>query len=120
VNPPPVLPVSELVDELIERDRGPGDPPADLEWRAELLACEVRGEAQGVTGCSATANLGIQGGRTKTARNRQWVVEQGLDRVQPSCETRKIFHQPKRRPVLDPALASGVRPDKRSKRKVGR
>jgi len=119
VNPPSVLPVTKLVDELIKPDRGAGDPPADLERRAELLAGEVRCEAQGMTGCSASADLGIQGGRTKTARNRQWVVEQGLNRVQSPCEKREILHQPKRRPVLDCAHASGVRPGKRSKRKVG-
>jgi hypothetical protein len=120
VNPPPVLPVSELVDELIERDLGPGDPPAELEWRAEFLAGEVRCQAQYVTGCLASADLGIQGGRAKTARYLQRMAEQGLDGVQPPCEKREVFHQPKRGRVPDPPRARGVRVDERSERKAGR
>jgi len=120
VNPPPVLPVSELVDELIKRDLGPGDPPADLEWRAGPLAGEVRRQAWHVTGCLASADLGIQRGRAKTARYLQRMVEQRLDRIQPPCEKREVFHQPKRGRVLDPPGASGVRADERFERKTGR
>ena len=120
VNPPPVLPVSELVDELIKRDLGPGDPPTDLEWRAGLLAGEVRCQTQHVTRCLASADLGIQRVRAKAARYLQRMAEQRLERVQSPCEKREVFHPPKRGRVPDPQRASGVRVDERSERKAGR